>query len=63
MRCEVWSTSVWGTFSASLHMVHEKLEQVLEDTPTEEEEEVGEGKVGLVCLCVSSSPLHSRLCV
>ena len=40
--------SVWDTFSASLHMVQEKLEQVLEDTPTEqEEEEVGMGKVGL----------------
>ena len=36
MRCEVWATSVWGTFSASLHLVHEKLEQVLQDTPTEE---------------------------
>ena len=47
MKCEVWATSVWSTFSASLHMVHEKLEQVLQDTPTEEEEEVGEGKVGL----------------
>ena len=48
--------SVWDTFSASLHMVQEKLEQVLEDTPTEqEEEEVGKGKVGLwngVCVCV-----------
>ena len=56
--------SVWDTFSASLHMVQEKLEQVLEDTPTEqEEEEVGKGKVGLrdgvcVCGCVESVCVH-----
>ena len=57
--------SVWDTFSASLHMVQEKLEQVLEDSPTEqEEEEVGKGMVGLgdgvcvwcVCVCAGADP-------
>lgn len=33
--------SVWETFSASLHMVQEKLEHVLEDSTTEEGGKVG----------------------
>ena len=33
--------SVWDTFSASLHLVQEKLEQVLEDSTTEDQEQVG----------------------
>ena len=32
--------SVWDTFSASFHLVQEKLEQVLEDTSATEEEKV-----------------------
>jgi hypothetical protein len=31
--------SVWDTFSASLHLVQEKLEQVLEDSTTEDQEQ------------------------
>ena len=31
--------SVWDTFSASFHLVQEKLEQVLEDTSSTEREE------------------------
>lgn len=33
--------SVWETFSASLHMVQERLEHALEDSTTEEGGKVG----------------------
>ena len=38
--------SVWDTFSASFHLVQEKLEQVLEDPSAEEDEQVRVGDPG-----------------
>ena len=46
--------SVWDTFSASLHMVQEKLEQVLDDTTNEEDGQVGVGK-GVGCTSLTHS--------